>query len=716
MNCKNLVFHLLLLLTLHVNASHLIGMELNYKFVRENAIAKEYLINVNLIHSCENRSKIIEKDIGFKIYDSNGVVLQKIVAPQIKKVFVNDIAEGPCLESSFNRCLTQSTYSAIVSLPLIDGDYRIVYEKCCRENDISNLRVSGSQSMAVETYISGRALNNNSSPIFEEHESLNVCLGDEFYFDFSAEDPDGDSLSYSFYHSIQGKEVIINTKVIPPLKFRKVHFKHPFTHTRPFPTTKNISIDAITGLVTGIPAKEGTFQWGIKIDEYRDGKLINSNLIDRSIRVVRCSAKNENVDFEYSMSCKDKDELKSIFKSTIEGEMDELWNIHGVLITNDPKDSLIHLFQNEGKYNISLVVNPGMYCADTITKEISVLMPPKAEVLPFEQPCLGDSIMKLRIDTSAVNNKSSFEWTTLVNGRFIKRSNKKFIEFKNPLPGRYEVHVKVQDEVCNSKTVKTFEIHDKPRLDISVENGCEGKKLDFHQSTNRNHQWQLDWKVDGKEIFEPSKHIFKKEGMYKLDIQGHVINDKCLEKDTFSTVEYVKIYPRPRADFEFHVNESLVPGSYKVEYSDNSDHAFDAKFLIDEKSYNHPVGILEAQSGDHIRITQIAYSQNGYCADTTDKIVQIPINENVLIPNAFTPNGDGINDSFQIFYRDIINPTLCIYNRTGKVVFHTDNLQNSWDSTYQGQVQKTDSYVYKLTYFNAENEMKTKQGVINLIR
>lgn len=83
------------------------------------------------------------------------------------------------------------------------------------------------------------------------------------------------------------------------------------------------------------------------------------------------------------------------------------------------------------------------------------------------------------------------------------------------------------------------------------------------------------------------------------------------------------------------------------------------------------------------------------------------------IPNVFTPNGDGINDIFEIenleFYP---NSVMVIYNRNGKKVYeHNDYYLNWWDGGDQAQ----GTYYYVLTYIRL-GERRQTQGIITLLR
>jgi len=69
------------------------------------------------------------------------------------------------------------------------------------------------------------------------------------------------------------------------------------------------------------------------------------------------------------------------------------------------------------------------------------------------------------------------------------------------------------------------------------------------------------------------------------------------------------------------------------------------------------------------------------------------------LPNAFTPNGDMLNDVFKIIDNCGINYfTINIYDRWGKRIFHSNSIETSWDGTYNGNMVKSDYYHYKIEY------------------
>lgn len=89
----------------------------------------------------------------------------------------------------------------------------------------------------------------------------------------------------------------------------------------------------------------------------------------------------------------------------------------------------------------------------------------------------------------------------------------------------------------------------------------------------------------------------------------------------------------------------------------------------------------------------------------------------LLIPSAFTPNGDGLNDVFKsTSYCNFSGFSLQIFNRWGEKVFESHNSNTGWDGTYLGSKMLSGVYVYFISYSTASHVSKTAKGTVALIR
>ena len=103
------------------------------------------------------------------------------------------------------------------------------------------------------------------------------------------------------------------------------------------------------------------------------------------------------------------------------------------------------------------------------------------------------------------------------------------------------------------------------------------------------------------------------------------------------------------------------------------------------------------------------------CEDTIPKTV-LPETPTISIPNVFTPNGDGYNDSFYAEGKKIQSLYLAVYNRWGKLIFETNNPNFAWDGTQGGEPCAPGVYYYVAEVVFANGEKENKKGTITLVR
>lgn len=91
--------------------------------------------------------------------------------------------------------------------------------------------------------------------------------------------------------------------------------------------------------------------------------------------------------------------------------------------------------------------------------------------------------------------------------------------------------------------------------------------------------------------------------------------------------------------------------------------------------------------------------------------------KDVWIPNAFTPDNNGINDIFKPeFPAPVTEYRMRIYNRPGQLMFETTNPLKGWDGRYQGTGQPVGVYVYVVTFKDIDGRDVMKKGIVTLVR
>jgi len=89
----------------------------------------------------------------------------------------------------------------------------------------------------------------------------------------------------------------------------------------------------------------------------------------------------------------------------------------------------------------------------------------------------------------------------------------------------------------------------------------------------------------------------------------------------------------------------------------------------------------------------------------------------IYIPSAFTPNGDGLNDSFGAKAEGLKSFNMQIFNRIGELIFESDDIKTYWDGTYNGEkITSTDVYVYQIKATGKNNSVLPEQtGRVTLV-
>ncbi|MGH2647270.1 MAG: gliding motility-associated C-terminal domain-containing protein, partial [Ginsengibacter sp.] len=89
----------------------------------------------------------------------------------------------------------------------------------------------------------------------------------------------------------------------------------------------------------------------------------------------------------------------------------------------------------------------------------------------------------------------------------------------------------------------------------------------------------------------------------------------------------------------------------------------------------------------------------------------------LLLPNAFTPNSDGVNDIFRVKYPFAVKAfSLVVYNRLGEKMFETTDMAKGWDGSCKGKSQPVGVYVWVAETTMVNNSLQTSKGTVTLLK
>jgi trimeric autotransporter adhesin len=92
------------------------------------------------------------------------------------------------------------------------------------------------------------------------------------------------------------------------------------------------------------------------------------------------------------------------------------------------------------------------------------------------------------------------------------------------------------------------------------------------------------------------------------------------------------------------------------------------------------------------------------------------INDNIYIPNSFSPNGDGTNDVLKVFSYSIKEMKFVVFNQWGEKVYESTNMNMAWDGKFRGKDQPSGVYMYVAKFILLDNTVVERKGSVNLVR
>jgi gliding motility-associated-like protein len=123
----------------------------------------------------------------------------------------------------------------------------------------------------------------------------------------------------------------------------------------------------------------------------------------------------------------------------------------------------------------------------------------------------------------------------------------------------------------------------------------------------------------------------------------------------------------------------------------------------------NPIATPEQDYTYYVNFTDL----NGCTADAQVNISYDPI---IYVPNAFIPDGNGINDLFGVYGGNIKSMEMLIFNRWGELICTLGSMQEKWDGTYDGKACQDGTYTWKLKYTDKQQHKFALTGHVILLR
>jgi gliding motility-associated-like protein len=378
-------------------------------------------------------------------------------------------------------------------------------------------------------------------------------------------------------------------------------------------------------------------------------------------------------------------------------------------------------------YNIKLLAESEYHCLDSVEQNIIVNPMPDAD-FSYSTPCLEKEITftdKSQLATGSIN-----EWKWHFTTQDSSSLQNPVFTFTNF--GDHAIQLIVQsDSGCLDTLSKTITIYD------------HAPAVVVERVTVVNDEFNLlEWKA-------PSSPIVSGYRIQKSSDFGNFMDLKTYSKDSLSLSDFsvspdysIYTYHILTEDSCGHTSvASNIAQSILLELDSSESfnilswsayeewqsgvaryevQIFNAQSQSWEKLEAYPFPVAYSDSAN--RLSQAEYCYRIAAFRTLDdlpshsNVVCSDTRMNLFVPNAFSPNGDGKNDVFQVRGTYLAAFELKIFNRWGELLFESNSLQNSWDGTFRNKKCPVGVYYFQLKAKGLDGKKVEKAGNVSVLR
>ncbi|MEM1217561.1 MAG: PKD domain-containing protein [Bacteroidota bacterium] len=442
-------FFLCCLVANSAQATHIVGGEMNYTCLGND----QYEITLTVFRDCFNGAPgaFFDDPAAIGVFDGQtNELVQSILIPwdPVLNDTLDPVLSSECFVAPPNVCVHTTTYTTIVTLPPQIGGYQLAYQRCCRNVTISNIVGPLDTGATFGVFISEKALLEcNTNAQFQEWPPLYICVNEPINFSQAAFEPDGDSIVYKMCTPLEGASPA-NPQPQPPNNppYQEITWiDPPYNIDNMLNGTTGgdpLTIDPVTGLLTGTPNTIGQFVVGVCVDEFRDGELISTTRRDFQYNVGECG-QTTSAFFVPDLEC----DLTVDFTNQSTNANDFEWYFD---IINDPTavgsaTNPTYTYPDSGTYTIMLIAEPNSECADTTFEQVNVQYNSLVPSFFYTNDECSDSLVIQMQNTSfdSIYSITDYEWVTS-NGQMSDLAEPIFVF---PETGNYIVTLTITNEI-----------------------------------------------------------------------------------------------------------------------------------------------------------------------------------------------------------------------------------------------------------------------------
>jgi gliding motility-associated-like protein len=327
--------------------------------------------------------------------------------------------------------------------------------------------------------------------------------------------------------------------------------------------------------------------------------------------------------------------------------------------------------------------------------------------------CANDTVTLRTTASGGITTAYTYEWNPNVSTS----------DTYTPSPnlanaGTYSYTITLSDG-CSSPatTVVNVNVNPRPFVVINpVTNVCVPAAVAFSSTTDIGATWSWDIPGVGTSTNEFPSFNFNTAGTYDVTL---TVGSAAGCTTTVSQPAFLTIYPKPVASFTAdHLTTTIVNPTFNFIDQSTNPNQWSWNFGDEATdSIQNPVHMYQ-DTGKYV-VQLIVTSIDG-CIDDTTVIIQIDPDHVIYVPNAFSPNGDLLNDRFMPDGVGI-DPDkfeMIIFDRWGNQIFRTSKIYEGWDGKANSgsTAAQEDVYIWKIKAQGMNGEPIERMGHVSLIK
>jgi gliding motility-associated-like protein len=360
---------------------------------------------------------------------------------------------------------------------------------------------------------------------------------------------------------------------------------------------------------------------------------------------------------------------------------------------------------------VHLTVTSSQGCiSDTLKFPLYVREKPTV-AFDISAPVCNDSLFTLT-DVSTAPNTTMQSWNWIFHGQSVSIASTYTSSF--PRTDTTKVGLAVESAFgCSSDTLfKPLTFIYGPRIDFRFEDTCRYDPVTFegielNPGTANTTQWRWQFGDGSTANTRISTHGYANPGRY--EVQLYAISAQGCSSDTLR--DSIDIY-------ELLVNAGRdTVGARGIPIQLNATggvvYTWSPSRGLSDASIPNPIATVDTTTTYEV----MGSKPGGGCPSYDSITIYIYKGPALYVPNAFTPNGDGLNDRLKAFPVGYAVKRFAVYNRYGQIIFETSDATKYWDGTFRGKPQEPGTYVWMASVRNLyTGESKVLKGNVLLIR